>query len=43
MKANFGILPLLSNGKKRNKRQRAVTYAERSLKKMNEFCYKHGL
>lgn len=31
MKANFGIVPPLLDGKKRNKRTRATAYAERSL------------
>ena len=31
MKANFGILPLLEDGVKRNRRERAGAYAERAL------------
>ncbi|MEJ2487924.1 MAG: methylenetetrahydrofolate--tRNA-(uracil(54)-C(5))-methyltransferase (FADH(2)-oxidizing) TrmFO, partial [Anaerolineales bacterium] len=31
MKANFGIVPPLTDGKKRNKRSRASAYAARSL------------
>lgn len=34
MKANFGILPLLNDGIKRNRRQRARAYAERSFNEM---------
>ncbi|MGD8457943.1 MAG: methylenetetrahydrofolate--tRNA-(uracil(54)-C(5))-methyltransferase (FADH(2)-oxidizing) TrmFO [Anaerolineales bacterium] len=38
MKANFGIVPPLNDGVKRNKRQRAVAYAERALLSLEEFC-----
>jgi methylenetetrahydrofolate--tRNA-(uracil-5-)-methyltransferase len=31
MKANFGIIPPLTDGKKRNKRQRAEMYAQRAV------------
>jgi methylenetetrahydrofolate--tRNA-(uracil-5-)-methyltransferase len=31
MKANFGIVPPLTDGKKRNKRQRAESYAQRAV------------
>jgi methylenetetrahydrofolate--tRNA-(uracil-5-)-methyltransferase len=31
MKANFGIVPPLTDGKKRNKRQRAEMYARRAV------------
>ena len=31
MKANFGLVPAFKDGVKRNKRQRAAAYAERSL------------
>jgi len=38
MKANFGIVPPLTDATKRNKRQRAVAYAERALNSLEEFC-----
>ena len=31
MKANFGIIPALTDGKRRNRRERARAYAERAL------------
>lgn len=37
MKANFGIIGPLIDSKKRNKRQRAEAYAERSLRILEEF------
>jgi methylenetetrahydrofolate--tRNA-(uracil-5-)-methyltransferase len=37
MKANNGILPPLDDGVKRNKRQRAKAYSERSIKKLSLF------
>jgi methylenetetrahydrofolate--tRNA-(uracil-5-)-methyltransferase len=37
MKANYGILPPLSNSKKMNKRQRAVAYSERALKVLEQY------
>ncbi len=42
MKANFGILPPLENAAaKSNKRERAVHYAERASKILNEFLIDH--
>jgi methylenetetrahydrofolate--tRNA-(uracil-5-)-methyltransferase len=37
MKANFGIVPELEDGKRRNKRERASAYAERALSAMETF------
>ncbi len=37
MKANFGIIPPLTDNMKRNKRQRAAAYAERSLMALKSF------
>jgi methylenetetrahydrofolate--tRNA-(uracil-5-)-methyltransferase len=37
MKANFGVLPPLSDGKRRNKRARYEAYAERSLTDLEAF------
>jgi len=37
MKANFGILPLLSLKKKMNKRQRAAAYSERSIHDLHRY------
>jgi methylenetetrahydrofolate--tRNA-(uracil-5-)-methyltransferase len=37
MKANFGILPSFNDGIKRNRRQRACAYAERSFADMEKF------
>lgn len=37
MKANFGIMPPLTDGVKRGKRMRAAAYAERALEKLDEF------
>jgi methylenetetrahydrofolate--tRNA-(uracil-5-)-methyltransferase len=37
MKANFGIVPPLTNRKKRNKRQRAQAYSERALQDLKRF------
>ncbi len=37
MKANFGILPLLSDGRRRNRRQRAQAYAARALETLGAF------
>jgi methylenetetrahydrofolate--tRNA-(uracil-5-)-methyltransferase len=31
MKANFGIVPPLTDGKKRGKRERAAAYSERAI------------
>lgn len=39
MKANFGILPPLQDGKRRNRRERAAAYAERSQHSMAEFLH----
>jgi methylenetetrahydrofolate--tRNA-(uracil-5-)-methyltransferase len=38
MKANFGIMPPLTDGKRRNKRQRAEAYAERALASL-DLCF----
>jgi methylenetetrahydrofolate--tRNA-(uracil-5-)-methyltransferase len=43
MKANFGIVPPLTDGVKRNKRQRAIAYAERALSSLEEFIDVNGL
>ncbi len=40
MKANFGILPSLTDGVRRNRRQRAAAYAERSLMHLQAFLKK---
>jgi methylenetetrahydrofolate--tRNA-(uracil-5-)-methyltransferase len=37
MKANFGIVPPLADGKKRNKRTRAEAYAQRALDTLAQF------
>lgn len=37
MKANFGIVPPLTDGKRRNKRTRAAAYAERSLVSLDQY------
>jgi methylenetetrahydrofolate--tRNA-(uracil-5-)-methyltransferase len=37
MKANFGIVPKLDDGQRRNKRQRASAYAERAMHAMHSF------
>jgi methylenetetrahydrofolate--tRNA-(uracil-5-)-methyltransferase len=37
MKVNFGIMPPLENGKKRNKRERAKSYASRSALELEAF------
>ncbi|MBN2500560.1 MAG: methylenetetrahydrofolate--tRNA-(uracil(54)-C(5))-methyltransferase (FADH(2)-oxidizing) TrmFO [Anaerolineales bacterium] len=37
MKANFGIIPALTDGKKRNKRERATAYAERAANDLDAF------
>lgn len=36
MKANFGLVPPLEDGKKRNKRQRAEIYAQRSITTLHD-------
>jgi methylenetetrahydrofolate--tRNA-(uracil-5-)-methyltransferase len=43
MKANFGIMPPLTDRKKRNKRQRAAAYAERAIEALNRFCQTNDL
>jgi len=43
MKANFGIMPRLTEKKRRNKRQRAADYAERSIEALTEFWNLNGL
>lgn len=40
MKANFGIVPYLEDGKKRNKRQRAQAYAERAISDLRAYIDK---
>lgn len=42
MKANFGILPPLDDGKRRNKRERAKAYASRSKDELDEFLKKEA-
>jgi methylenetetrahydrofolate--tRNA-(uracil-5-)-methyltransferase len=42
MKANFGIIPPLTDGVKRNKRQRAAAYAARALDSIKQYCYEDG-
>jgi methylenetetrahydrofolate--tRNA-(uracil-5-)-methyltransferase len=42
MKANFGILPPLEDGVRRNRWQRASAYADRSSRMLNEFIVKSG-
>ena len=37
MKANFGLMPPLDDGRKRNRRERASAYAERSAAQLAEF------
>jgi len=37
MKANFGIVPPLTDNVRRGKRERAAAYAERALKRLDEF------
>jgi methylenetetrahydrofolate--tRNA-(uracil-5-)-methyltransferase len=37
MKANFGILPPLEDGVRRNRRQRARAYADRSSQKLSDY------
>ena len=41
MKANYGIMPPLNDGKKRNKRMRAEAYGERSLNILRSFLSEH--
>jgi methylenetetrahydrofolate--tRNA-(uracil-5-)-methyltransferase len=43
MKANFGIVPALTDGKKRNRRQRAGAYAERALTDLEVFIEKNSI
>ena len=40
MKANFGIMPALTDGKRRGKRERAAAYAERSLASLDVYLTK---
>ncbi|HUS83962.1 MAG TPA: methylenetetrahydrofolate--tRNA-(uracil(54)-C(5))-methyltransferase (FADH(2)-oxidizing) TrmFO [Anaerolineales bacterium] len=40
MKANFGLMPPLDDGRKRNRRERAGAYAERSAEVLAEFLEK---
>lgn len=42
MKANFGILPPLEDGKRRNRRERAKAYAMRSASDLEKFLNKEG-
>ncbi len=37
MKANFGIIPPLVDGKRRNKRERAAAYAERAIRQLRNY------
>jgi len=37
MKANFGILPKLTDGARRNRRERAGAYAARAAEDIREF------
>lgn len=39
MKANFGIVPSLEDGLRRNKRQRAAAYAERALEDLKAYLW----
>ena len=41
MKANFGIIPPLEDGERRNRRQRARVYADRSSHSLSEFIKHH--
>ncbi len=43
MKANFGILPPLTDGRRRDRRQRAAAYASRSLHDLKVWMDKHKL
>jgi len=43
MKANFGIVPPLTDGKRRNKRARAAAYAERSLVRLDRFLHENNM
>lgn len=42
MKANFGIVPPLTDGVKRNKRTRAAAYAERALQDLEQYLVEAG-
>lgn len=42
MKANFGILPPLNDGKRRNKRERAKAHASRSKAELGEFLIREA-
>lgn len=42
MKANFGIVPPLTDNVRRGKRQRAAAYAERALKVLDEYLAKNA-
>jgi methylenetetrahydrofolate--tRNA-(uracil-5-)-methyltransferase len=42
MKANFGILPKLTDGVRRNRRERAGAYAARAAEDIGEFT-KHAM
>ena len=43
MKANFGIVPPLTDGKRRNKRARAAAYADRSLLILDSFLDENNM
>jgi methylenetetrahydrofolate--tRNA-(uracil-5-)-methyltransferase len=43
MKANFGIVPPLTDGKRRNKRARASAYSERSLLCLRKYLKEQGI
>jgi len=42
MKANLGLMPALTNGKRRNRRERAAAYAERSKSDLATFLDMHN-
>jgi methylenetetrahydrofolate--tRNA-(uracil-5-)-methyltransferase len=43
MKANFGILPSLEDGVRRNRRQRASAYAERSSSSLSDYLISYSI
>jgi methylenetetrahydrofolate--tRNA-(uracil-5-)-methyltransferase len=43
MKANYGILPELSQGKKMNKKQRAAAYSDRALDNLKEYMTRENI
>lgn len=42
MKSNFGIVPPLTDGKRRNKRARAAAYADRALLRLDHFLHENN-